>query len=325
MTPAEILEILQLGDLPIVLLAACSALFAALFVYRTMLVHDPLQGRLATLVSHRDMLREASLGPQRRVKRERGMDTIRRVVSNLKLLRSREAEKATLKLLQAGFRSKDALIVYFFAKLAVPFVVGVGAVIALYVLDMTKLAGMMRLAAALAAVLIGAWAPDIYVRNVATKRRLALRKGVPDTLDLLVICAEAGQSLDGALSRVSGECGLFCPEMAEELTITSIELGLMPERRTALENLSRRTGVPELRSVINALIQTEKYGTPLAHALRVLASEYRQDRLMRAEEKAARLPAIMTVPMIIFILPPLFVVLLGPAILQVMDQFIRKF
>jgi len=186
---------------------------------------------------------------------------------------------------------------------------------------MTKLAGMMRLAAALAAVLIGAWAPDIYVRNAATKRRNALRKGVPDTLDLLVICAESGQSLDGALSRVSGECGLFCPEMAEELTITSIELGLMPERRTALENLSRRTGVPELRSVINALIQTEKYGTPLAHALRVLASEYRQDRLMRAEEKAARLPAILTVPMIIFILPPLFVVLLGPAILQVIDTF----
>jgi len=321
MTPTEILEILQLGDLPIVLLAGCSALFAALFVYRTMLVHDPLQGRLAKLESHRDMLREASLGPHRRVGRDRGMDTIRRLVSNLKLLRSREAEKATLKLLQAGFRSKDALIIYFFTKLAVPIVVGVGAVIALYVLEMTKLAGMMRLAAALAAVLIGAWAPDIYVRNAATKRRNALRKGVPDTLDLLVICAESGQSLDGALSRVSGECGLFCPEMAEELTITSIELGLMPERRTALENLSRRTGVPELRSVINALIQTEKYGTPLAHALRVLASEYRQDRLMRAEEKAARLPAILTVPMIIFILPPLFVVLLGPAILQVIDTF----
>lgn len=321
MSPTEILEILQLGDLPIVLLAGCSALFAALFVYRTMLVHDPLQGRLAKLESHREMLREASLGPQRRVGRDRGMNAIRGVVSNLKLLRSREAEKATLKLLQAGFRSKDALVVYFFAKLAVPLVVGVGAVIALYVLELTQLAGMMRLAAALAAVLIGAWAPDIYVRNVATKRRHALRKGVPDTLDLLVICAESGQSLDGALSRVSAECGLFCPEMAEELTITSIEIGLMPERRTALENLSRRTGVAELRSVINALIQTEKYGTPLAHALRVLASEYRQDRLMRAEEKAARLPAILTVPMIIFILPPLFVVLLGPAILQVIDMF----
>jgi len=321
MSPTEILEILQLGDLPIVLLAGCSALFAALFVYRTMLVHDPLQGRLARLESHREMLREASLGPHRRVGRDRGMDTIRRVVSNLKLLRSREADKATLKLLQAGFRSKDALVVYFFAKLAVPFVVGVGAVIGLYVLELTQLAGMMRLAAALAAVLIGAWAPDIYVRNAATKRRHALRKGVPDTLDLLVICAESGQSLDGALSRVSGECGLFCPEMAEELTITSIEIGLMPERRTALENLSRRTGVAELRSVINALIQTEKYGTPLAQALRVLASEYRQDRLMRAEEKAARLPAILTVPMIIFILPPLFVVLLGPAILKVIDMF----
>ena len=323
MNPTEILDMLQLGDAPIVALAGCTALFAALFVYRTMLVRDPLAGRLAKLELHREMLREAALGPQRRAGRDRGMDAIRRVVSNLKLLRSREAEKATLKLLQAGFRSTDALVVYFFAKLAVPFVVGVGAVIALYVLELTQLAGMMRLGAALAAVLIGAWAPDIYVRNTATKRRHALRKGVPDTLDLLVICAESGQSLDGALSRVAAECGLFCREMAEELTITSIELGLMPERRTALENLARRTGVPELRSVINALVQTEKYGTPLAHALRVLASEYRQDRLMRAEEKAARLPAILTVPMITFILPPLFVVLLGPAIIQVIDMFGR--
>jgi tight adherence protein C len=243
------------------------------------------------------------------------------VVSTLKLLRSREADKAGLKLLQAGFRSKDALIIYFFLKLAIPFAVGIGAVIALYVLEMSKLSSMMRLAAALAAVLIGAWAPDIYVRNTTTKRRQALRKGVPDTLDLLVICAESGQSLDGALSRVSAECGLFSREMAEELTITSIELGLMPDRRLALENLARRTGIPELRSVINALIQTEKYGTPLAQSLRVLAAEYRQDRLMRAEEKAARLPAILTVPMIVFILPPLFVVLLGPAIIQVIDMF----
>ena len=321
MTATELLELLQFGDAPIVILAGCTALFAALFVYRATLVRDPLAGRLARLESHREMLREASLSAQRRVGRDRSMDAIRSVVSNLRLLRSRESEKASLKLLQAGFRSKDALIIYFFAKLAVPFVVGIGAVIVLYILEWTQLTSMMRLAAALAAVLVGAWAPDIYVRNTTTKRRQALRKGVPDTLDLLVICAESGQSLDGALSRVAAECGLFCNEMAEELTITSIELGLMPDRRTALENLSRRTGLPELRSVINALIQTEKYGTPLAQSLRVLAAEYRQDRLMRAEEKAARLPAILTVPMITFILPPLFVVLLGPAIIQVIDMF----
>jgi tight adherence protein C len=180
---------------------------------------------------------------------------------------------------------------------------------------------MPRLLTALGLVVVGAWAPDLYVRNVASKRRVAMKKGVPDALDLLVICAEAGQSLDGALKRVASEIGLFCPELGEELTLTAIELGLMPDRRVALDNLAKRTDLAEIRSVVNALAQTEKYGTPLAQSLRVLASEYRNDRLMRAEEKAARLPAVLTVPMIVFILPPLFVVLLGPAILRVIDMF----
>lgn len=323
MNAKDIIDLFKLGDMPIVLLAACSAAFAALFVYRAMLSHDPLEERLLKIELGRETLREAALGPHRRVGRERSMDAMRRCVARLKLLRSREAEKASLSLVQAGFRSKDALIVYFFAKLAIPFLFGAAALFALYVLKMTHLTGMLRLGAALAAVLIGTWAPDVFVKNAIAKRRQALKKGVPDTLDLLVICAESGQSLDGALKRVAGEVGRFCPPMAEELTIASIELGLMPDRRAALENLARRTGLPELRSVINALIQTEKYGTPLAQSLRVLAAEYRSDRLMRAEEKAARLPAVMTVPMITFILPPLFVVLLGPAAIQVLDMFRR--
>lgn len=314
---------MSLDENLIVILAAMSAGLAALFVYRALLVRDPLAGRLARLEARRAALRATALEPARHAGRAKGMDAIRGVVALLKLLRSREAAKAALKLAQAGFRSHDALAVYFFAKLAVPFASGIAAVLALYVLEMGALTGMLRLAAALAAVLAGAWAPDVFVRNAIIKRQKALRKGVPDTLDLMVICAEAGQSLDGALKRVAAEVGLFCPEMAEELTLTGIELGMMPERRTALENLARRTGIPEIRSVVNALVQTEKYGTPLVHSLRVLASEYRNDRMMRAEEKAARLPAILTVPMIIFILPPLFVVLLGPAILQVVDMFRR--
>ena len=323
MTPDNLLELIPLGESAVVLLAAVSAGFATAFVWRALLWRDPLAARLATMETRRMALRAGLLAPVRRGRREQSLSAMRRLVAMLNLMRSREATKASLALARAGLRSKDALIVFFFLKLTLPFVFGGLAALALYVFDLATLEPMPRLLAALAFVLTGAWAPDLYVRNAATKRRQALRKGVPDALDLLVICAEAGQSLDGALKRVAGEIGLFCPPLAEELSLASIELGLMPERRIALENLVRRTDLAEIRSVVNALAQTEKYGTPLAHSLRVLAAEYRNDRLMKAEEKAARLPAILTVPMITFILPPLMIVLVGPAILRVMDMFAR--
>jgi tight adherence protein C len=141
--------------------------------------------------------------------------------------------------------------------------------------------------------------------------------GLPDALDLFVICTEAGLSLDAAVTRVGREIGGSCPELADELGLTAIELGFLPDRRDALLNLARRVAAPQVRGLVNTLVQTEKYGTPLAQSLRVLAAEFRDTRMMKAEEKAARLPAILTVPMIAFILPPLFVVLLGPAIVQV--------
>src|SRR5690606_31613991 len=158
-----------------------------------------------------------------------------------------------------------------------------------------------------------------YVKNATTKRQKALRKQLPDGLDLLVICAEAGLGLDAAFSRVSKEMVKSSPELADEVGLTSIELSFLPERRQALQNLSERTNMPEFRGVVNTLMQTEKYGTPLAQSLRVLSAEFRNERLLRAEEKAARLPAILTVPMIIFILPALFIVLIGPAILRAVD------
>jgi tight adherence protein C len=146
-----------------------------------------------------------------------------------------------------------------------------------------------------------------------------LSKALPDGLDLLVICAESGLSLDAALDRVANEIGAASPALGEELSLTSIELGFLPERRQALLNLNRRTNLPSIRGVVNTLLQTEKYGTPLSQSLRVLANEFRDQRLLKAEEKAARLPATLTVPMIMFILPVLFIVLIGPAIIKVMD------
>lgn len=181
-----------------------------------------------------------------------------------------------------------------------------------------------RLLLLLGAVVAGFYAPDLYLSNRAAKRRVALARQLPDGLDLLVVCAEAGLSLDVALTRVAEEIGKSAPELAEEFGLTAVELNFMPDRRQALANLGRRVDLPAVRGVVNTLIQTEKYGTPLAQSLRVLASEFREERLLRAEEKAARLPAILTVPMIVFILPALFIVLVGPAILDVYDNLIKK-
>ncbi len=156
-------------------------------------------------------------------------------------------------------------------------------------------------------------APDLYLKNKVTKRSHAIRKGLPDALDLLVICAEAGLTVDAAFNRVSRELGKAYPELGEEFSLTAIELGFLTDRRQAFENLATRIDLDAVRGVVTTMIQTEKYGTPLASALRVLSAEFRNERMMRAEEKAARLPAIMTVPLILFILPVLFIVILGPA------------
>ncbi len=165
----------------------------------------------------------------------------------------------------------------------------------------------------------------MVIKNTTQKRQDTIRKSLPDALDLMVICAEAGLSLDATLSRVSQEMELACPELADELGLTGLELGFLPDRRKALQNLATRIDLPVVRGVVNTLIQAEKYGTPLAQSLRIMSGESRNERIMKAEEKAARLPALLTVPMIIFTLPPLFVVLIGRAILNTMDAFAKMF
>jgi tight adherence protein C len=179
--------------------------------------------------------------------------------------------------------------------------------------------GFSRLTIAALGAVAGAYLPMVLLKNAIKRRQIKLLKGLPDALDLFVICAEAGLSLDAAVSRVGREIGPSAPELADELGLTAIELGFLPDRREALNNLARRTAMPQVRGLVNTLVQTEKYGTPLAQSLRVLASEFRDTRMMKAEEKAARLPATLTVPMILFVLPPLFIILIGPAIIQVLS------
>jgi len=302
-------------DTLVVWLAAGAAFVTVLALWQAFMVRDPLGARVRELAARRASLRNERIVPRTPLR----LGLMRQVVRRLNLLRGKEALGAADKLAQAGLRGRDALVVFLFARLAAPLAAGAAAMIGLRWLHIVTVPPNLELPLALAMVLAGACAPHLYLRNRTQKRRHELRKALPDALDLLVICAEAGLGLDAALQRVSREVGRGASAMADELALTGLELGFLADRRQALDNLNRRTGLVEMRALINTLAQTEKYGTPLAQSLRVLSSEYRDQRMMRAEEKAARLPAIMTVPMIVFIMPALFVVLIGPAIMRTLD------
>jgi tight adherence protein C len=261
------------------------------------------------------MLRDRST----RKRQKESLSMMRQVVDVLKLLQTQQTDKLHDRLSQAGLRSRDTIIVFLFFKAATPVLLAAVTFLLVYLLEFGDLSPAMRLLAVLGGAVLGFFAPELYVSNLTKKRQLALSRALPDGLDLLVICAESGLSLDAALDRVANEVGGASPELAEELSLTSIELGFLPERRQALLNLNRRTNLPSIRGVVNTLLQTEKYGTPLSQSLRVLANEFRDQRMLKAEEKAARLPATLTVPMIVFILPVLFIVLIGPAVIKVMD------
>jgi len=238
------------------------------------------------------------------------------------IMKGRQVDETRKLLVSGGFRSRDAIVVFTFFKLVSPLVFLAGAVLYVYGTDPIGKGAMLDAAAVIAAALVGSKLPDLLVGNKRKKRLESIRKSLPDSLDMLVICAEAGLASDAALKRVVAETGRGGSALSEELSQTALELAFMPERRTALENFAERAPLPSVNAFVNTMIQAEKYGTPLARAFKVLSQEQRTERMLRAEEKAGRLPATMTVPMMIFILPALFIVLIGPAILDIMDNFI---
>ena len=266
---------------------------------------------------------QQELGQARRRTRPQltAKSTLRTIVEKLNLLKSHHAESIQTNLTLAGMRSKDALVVYLFAKMVLPLVLGAVAAVVVFVFNIGELGLFIKVFICGFVLLLASYLPDIFVKNMIGKRQQGLLEGVPDALDLMVICAEAGLGLAAALKRVAGEMDQAAPEIADEFSLTAAELGFLPDRRTALENLAKRTDMQQIRSVVNTLLQSEKYGTPLADSLRVLAEEYRDERMLRAEEKAAKLPATLTVPMVLFILPSLFIVLLAPAIIRTMDSW----
>ncbi|MCG8597565.1 MAG: type II secretion system F family protein [Kiloniellales bacterium] len=307
----------------VIAMAGLSALVMTIAVWSALVVRDPSQRRMKEMVDRRLQLKEGIMVTPRRRQKLQATTMMRQVVDRLKLLRTAQADKLARRLAQAGWRSKDAVVRFLFAKLALPFVFGGVALFVLYVLELYNLDSIQKMLVVLGLTIFGTYAPEIYVKNTIQKRWAVIRKALPDALDLMVICAEAGLSLDATMQRVSDELAGASPELSEEFGLTAAELSFLPDRTTALGNLKERVDLPAMRGLVNSLVQSERYGTPLAQSLRVLAAESRNERVMKAEEKAARLPAMLTVPMIIFILPPLFIVLIGPAGLDIADALGR--
>ena len=310
------------------ILAAVAATAVFFAIYAAVTVRDPMTKRVKALNERREQLKAGIMASttKKRAKLVQQNDTtdrMRNMLSSMKVLQDTQVKEAQQKLAQAGIRSKDLAFVIIFSRLVLPILLGGGAALAIYGLNyLADWSDLKRFAVFAGAAILGYKGADIYVNNLISKRTDLIRKGLPDAIDLLVICAEAGLTVDTAFARVSKELGSAYPELADEFSLTSIELGFLTERRQAFENLAYRVALEHVKGVVTTMIQTEKYGTPLASSLRVLSAEFRNDRMMRAEEKAARLPAIMTIPLILFILPTLFIVILGPAACSISDAML---
>jgi tight adherence protein C len=311
------------------LMAAVASMAVMVAIYAATTVRDPMAKRVKALNERREQLKAGIVAStsKRRAKlqtKNETTDRMRSVLSSMKVLQDTQLKETQIKLMQAGIRSKDWAVAIIFARMIMPIVFGGGMIIYVYgfggLADYTT---FKRYAIVAGSLILSYKAADIWLNNLITKRTDAIRKGLPDALDLLVICAEAGLTVDAAFGRVAKELGRAYPELGDEYALTAIELGFLTDRRQAFENLATRVKLDAMKGVVTTMIQTEKYGTPLASALRVLSAEFRNERMMRAEEKAARLPAIMTVPLILFILPVLFIVILGPAACSIKDALIH--
>ena len=320
------IDVIWVGSL-LAAVAACAVMFA---IYSAITIRDPMVKRVKALNDRREQLKagivaNASKRRQSLVRKNKTTDQMRETLASLKVLQESQLHDIQQKLAQAGIRKKEYAVAVIFARMVLPVVLGIIAAAAVWGFNAFPLwSPIKRLFLFAAALGLGYKGPEIYLKNIISKRTNAIRKGLPDALDLLVICAEAGLTVDAAFGRVARELGRAYPELGDEFTLTSIELAFLTERRMAFDNLAYRVDLEAVRGVVTTMIQTERYGTPLASALRVLSAEFRNERMMRAEEKAARLPAIMTVPLILFILPVLFIVILGPAACSIADAFATK-
>ncbi|MCG6203840.1 type II secretion system F family protein [Rhodopseudomonas sp. HC1] len=303
------------------MLAAIAASATVYTLVMPMFAGETLAKRMKAVGSERERIRQRErdrLAKAERVSlRQAPKQFVAKVVEDLNLAKWVAQESARDKLVMAGYRGQAPYITFLFFRMVMPIAFGLAAAIYVFLLSNLQQTTPIKVGMCLAAVFLGMQAPMLFLKNAITKRQLSIRRAFPDALDLLLICIESGMSIETAFRRVSIEIGSQSIPLAEELTLTTAELSYLPDRKQAYENLAARTGLDGVKSVCLALQQAERYGTPLGHSLRVMAQENRDMRMNEAEKKAAALPPKLTVPMIVFFLPVLFVVILGPTAIKV--------
>ncbi len=303
--------------------AALAAAATVLTLAMPLVFADPLGKRMKAVALEREKIRQRE---RERMAQEQQSVSLRQspkqymqaIVDRFDLRRWVGQEEARLKLVQAGYRGQAPYVTYLFFRMVTPIVAFAFAMFYVFVVLDLQQPATIKLGIGIAAAYIGMHLPLMILKNKIQRRQLSIKRAFPDTLDLLLICVESGMSIESALRKVSDEIGTQSVPLAEELTLTMAELSFLQDRRQAYENLAKRTDLEGVRSVCMALQQAERYGTPLASMLRVMAQENRDMRMSEAEKKAAGLPPKLTVPMILFFLPVLFVVILGPAAIKVM-------
>jgi tight adherence protein C len=304
----------------VTILVALSTFATVLTVAAPLLQGDRMRSRMKGVISHRERLRaqhRVALGakPDLRL-REKPKGTLAQLVQALNLRQLFEADASRQLLRQAGLRSEKHLVSYLASRLLTPIILGIVVFVYSSTVFADRIPAPGRLAITFMSVVLGYYLPAVFLKNMMHRRQESIRRAWSDALDLLLICVESGMSIEPAMQRVAREIGSQSVPLAEELVLTNAELSYIGDRRKAFENLASRTGLPTVKSVMTSLIQSERYGTPLGQALRVLAQENRDHRMQEAEKKAAALPPKLTVPMILFFMPVIFIVILGPAFIQ---------
>lgn len=322
MNAQKIVELISNPENIIVVLGSAGTFMTIIALTIPFLQRDALSPRLKAVAARREELRQqatAQKAASRRPGRKEAVTAMSTILNRLNLMNQLEDRDLRMKLARAGWRGIAPIVTFVFGRVLLPIVLALGAAFGVFVMDLFQLAVAMKPVVVMASALVGYYVPNVIVKNVTQKRQEAIQLPFPDSLDLMIICVEAGLSLEAAFNRVADEIAQNAPELAEELGLTTAELNFLGDRRQALMNFSDRIGLDEAKAFATSLIQSEQYGTPLTVALRVLSRENRDSRMSRAEQKAGSLPAMLTGPMIVFFLPVVFIVLLGPAIIQIMS------
>jgi tight adherence protein C len=301
-------------------LTAIAAAATAFAIAQPLLESDKLGKRMKLVSDEREQIRrrEREKTSTRATLRVETKTYMKEVVERFDLRRWLGTDTAKIKLMQAGYRGPQSETAFLFFRLVMPVVATVGAIVYFFVLEVLDQPTLVRVALVIVSALLGIKAPELFLINSAKKRQAEVRRAWPDALDLTLICVESGMAIEHAFKRVSTEIATSSVVLAEELALMTAEMSYLPDRRLAYENLSIRIGLEPVKAVATALIQAERYGTPIGQALRVLSQESRDQRMTEAEKKAAALPPKLTVPMILFFLPVLFVVIITPAVIQIM-------